>query len=378
MNKVPFFRSAVDESDIERVSSVLRTNFLTTGQVTAEFESKLADYTDTGFAVGTMSCTSAMHLCLIAMGVGPGDEVITTPMSFVATANVVSHVGARPVFADVDSETGNLIPELVEAVVTERTKAIIPVHLYGQMCDMEAICQIAGKYNLHVIEDAAHGLEARRNEYGLGSHSNAACLSFYATKNITSGEGGAVVTNDESLADRLRTLRLHGMSADAADRYTGLYRHYDVVNAGWKANMNNIQAALAIGQLERIAQLHRLRINAYNFYDEAFAKVKGIALMRRIDNVRHAAHLFTIRVDPDVRDAFLHGLQERGIGVAVNFRPIHLMSHYKSSYGCFEGQYPNAEAIGSSTISLPLFPGVTIDEQQQVIDAVADIAAELG
>lgn len=367
--KVPFFKSSIDESDIDRVSEVLRTNFLTTGPVTAELEAELAKYCGTAAGVGVMSCTSAMHLCLTALGIGQGDEVITTPMSFVATANVISHVGARPVFVDVEPGTGNLDASKIEAAITPATRAIMPVHLYGQLCDMKAIAEIAARHGLQIVEDAAHAIEGQRDRKGIGAHSAAACVSFYATKNITAGEGGAILTNDEELAAELKQLRLHGMSADAADRYTGLYRHYDVTEAGWKCNLSDAQAALALGQLLRIDRLLEKRTAAYDRYEVALGGMRGIELMERREDSRHSCHLFTIRVDPEIRDAFLHGLQEREIGVAVNFRPIHLMEYYRRAFGFKEGSFPVAEEIGASTISLPLHPRITEAEQDAVIEA---------
>ena len=375
---VPFFKSSVDESDITRVTEVLRTNFLTTGPITSSLETELADYCSAKEGIGVMSCTSAMHMCLIGSGIGSGDEVITTPMSFVATANVICHVGAHPVFVDVEPGTGNLCVENIEAAITPATRAIMPVHLYGQMCDMTTISEIARRHNLLVIEDAAHALEARCNGSGIAAKSTAACVSFYATKNITAGEGGAILTNDEELAARLKKLRLHGMSAGAEERYTGLYRHYDVPELGWKCNLSDLQAALVLGQLLRIDTLLEKRSLAYAYYEEALQDIPGLTLVDRTPNSRHACHLFTIQVPSQIRDAFLHELQSREIGVAVNFRPIHLMNYYQKTSGYREGDFPNAERIGSSTISLPLHPKITQVEQNTVINAVLDTCTKLG
>ena len=215
VREVPFFRTSVDESDIERVAAVLRTNFLTTGPVVAELEQSLASYTDTAAAVAVTSGTAALHLSLIALGIGSGDEVVTTPMSFVATSNAIVQAGARPVFVDVDAGTGNIDADRLEAAITPRTRAVLPVHMYGQLCDMRALVEIASRHGLSIVEDAAHALEARQDGEPIGARSAAACLSFYATKNITSGEGGAIVTRDRDLAERLRRLRLHGLSAGA-------------------------------------------------------------------------------------------------------------------------------------------------------------------
>lgn len=376
VREVPFFRTSIDESDIERVVAVLRTNFLTTGPVVAELEQSLASYTDTAAAVVVTSGTAALHLSLIALGVGSGDEVITTPMSFVATSNAIVQAGARPVFVDVNAGTGNIDADRVEAAITPRTRAVLPVHMYGQPCDMRALAEIASRHGLAIVEDAAHALEARQDGESIGARSAAACLSFYATKNITSGEGGAIVTRDRALAERLRRLRLHGLSAGAADRYTGLYRHYDVPEPGWKCNMSDIQAALLVGQLARVDDLLAQRVSAFNRYADAFQDVDGIRMPVRISGDRHAAHLFTIQVDPRKRDAILHGLQQRAIGVAVNFRPIHLFEGYARLLDHALGDFPEAERIGASTVTLPLYPNISVEDQQIVIHAVKETVHE--
>ncbi|MBM4435707.1 MAG: DegT/DnrJ/EryC1/StrS family aminotransferase [Actinobacteria bacterium] len=373
---VPFFRTSVDEDDIANVAAVLRTNFLTTGKVTAELEAGLAAYTGTAHAVGLTSCTAALHLCLVALGIGPGDEVLTTPLSFVATANAIVHTGARPVFVDVEPDTGNIDADQVEAALSPRTRVLLPVHLYGQLCDMRRLAAIAARHGLVIIEDAAHALESRRDGVAIGGLAKAACLSFYATKNITSGEGGAVLTNDPALYERLRRLRSHGMSAGAADRYTALYRHYDVPEAGWKYNMSDIQAALLIGQLRRVDALLELRTRAYQRYAAALRDLPGVRQPVVLPNSRHAHHLATIQVDPARRDDVLHGLQQRGIGVAVNFRPIHLMSYYRETFGHRPGQFPAAERIGASTVTLPLYPRIPPADQDAVIAAVKETLRE--
>ena len=377
MAKVPFFRASIDEDDIDRVAAVLRTDFLTTGPVAAELEADLVSYTDTQAAVAVTSCTAALHLCLVALGIKPGDEIITTPMTFVATANAIVHSGAKPVFVDVEPETGNIDVSKVEAAITDRTRVVMPVHLYGQMVDMVRLSEVAEARGIEIIEDAAHALEARRDPASLGSHSRAACLSFYATKNITSGEGGAIVTRDPEFADRLRKLRLHGMTAGAADRYTGTYRHYDVLEAGWKCNMSDVQAAILVGQLRRIDELLDLRTKAFNRYRDALGDYDALRIPDRLAGSRHAAHLFTIQVRSEIRDEMLHALQQRGIGVAVNFRAVHLFEAYREQFQYGEGQFPEAERIGASTISLPLFPGITPDEQDAVADAVDDALKNL-
>lgn len=370
MRKVEFYKHNLDKNDFKKVKSVLNSIFLTTGEVVQEFEEKFQSYLGVNSIVGVTSCTAALQLSLIAWGIGPGDEVITTPMTFCATANAIIHAGARPVFVDVEDRTGNINAELIEDKITKNTKAIIPVHLYGQMCDMKKIRQIASRYKLVVIEDSAHCLEGVRDGLRPGAVADAACFSFYATKSITSGEGGAIATNNGTKADLLKMLRLHGIDKSASERYTKRYRHWDMHVLGWKYNMDNIQAALLIGQLERIESLWRRKQAIANKYEAAFKNVKEIKLMRNAPNSKHAHHLFTIQVLEKKRDAVLFALQKRGIGVAVNFRPVHLLEYYRDKFGFKRGDFPVAEDIGASTISLPLYPKLKENETDYVIKCV--------
>jgi dTDP-4-amino-4,6-dideoxygalactose transaminase len=371
--KIEFFRHNIDQEDINRAVEVLNSIFLTTGSAVEEFEKEFSSYLDVPFSVGVTSCTAALHLGLLAWGIGPGEEVITTPMSFCSTANVILHAGATPVFVDVEEETGNIDAELIEAKVTEKTKAIIPVHLYGQMCDMKRIRQVADKYHLVIVEDAAHCIEGVRDGVKAGTLGDAACFSYYATKNITCGEGGAIVTNHPDKADLFRMLRLHGIDKSAIDRYTNKYKHWDMPVLGWKYNMDNIQAALLIGQLRRIDGLWKRRDEIYRRYEDAFASVKGIELMKTVPDSRHARHLFSIQVPEIKRDSVLHALQEKGIGVAVNFRAIHLLKYYREKFGYKKGDFPIAEKIGNGTISLPLYPLLTDEEIDYVIKTVKQV-----
>ncbi|MEW6570128.1 MAG: DegT/DnrJ/EryC1/StrS family aminotransferase [Nitrospirota bacterium] len=373
VKRVEFFRHSIDDKDIERVSSVLKSIFLTTGDEVKEFERRFSGYLGIKHSIGLTSCTAALQLSLISHGIGAGDEVITTPMSFCATANAIFHAGATPVFVDVEAETGNLNADLIESAVTEKTKAVLPVHLYGQMCDMVKVKKIAQKFNLKVIEDAAHAIEASRDRVRVGHLSDAVCFSFYATKNITSGEGGAVSTNDGKIAEVLRILRLHGIDKDAADRYTKRYQHWDMPMLGWKYNMSNIQAALLIGQLERINDLWQRRDKLWRFYEEELKSVKDVRLLTTLANVKHGRHLFTVLVPPDKRDSTLWELQDRGIGVAVNYRPIHLLSYYRKKFGYSEGDFPVAEDIGKRTISLPLYPSLNEKDVRYVVRTLKEV-----
>jgi dTDP-4-amino-4,6-dideoxygalactose transaminase len=373
VKKIEFFRHSIDKNDRKRTEAVLKSIFLTTGKEVEAFEQKFSAYTGLNNTVGLTSCTAALHLGLISLGIGHGDEVITTPLSFCATANAIIHAGATPVFVDAEEETGNLNADLIGSAVTGKTKAVIPVHLYGQMCDMIRIRSSAAEYNLRVIEDAAHAIEAERDGIKVGHASDVACFSFYATKNITSGEGGAAATNRKELDDFLRMLRLHGIDRSAADRYTHHYQHWDMPVLGWKYNMDNIHASLLVGQVDRIDDLWQQRDRIWKLYEQELSSVRDITILKTLANVRHARHLFTILVPPQKRDAILWNLQDHNIGVAVNYRPIHLLKYYRDRFGFREGDYPVAEDIGKRTISLPLYPSLREKDVGYVVKTLKKI-----
>jgi UDP-4-amino-4-deoxy-L-arabinose-oxoglutarate aminotransferase len=377
MSRVEFYRHALTEADIEEVANTLRSVFLTTGPRAATFEQEFAKFLQVDHAVALSSCTSALFLTLKALNIGPGDEVITTPMTFIATSNAVLHTGATPVFVDVEPETANIDVEQVERAITKRTRAVIPVHLYGLMADMRRLEAVCRRHNLMLIEDAAHSTEAVRDGLRPGQISQAACFSFYATKNLTCGEGGAIATNDAALADSVRRLRSHGMSKEAAGRYTGRYQHWDMLALGYKANLSDIQAALLLGQLPRLDAQRQRREAIARRYEKAFSHLPAVAFPIVPKEATSARHLFTIWVSPDRRDAFLAELQSRGIGVAVNYRAVHLLSYYREQLGFRPGRFPRAERIGNSTITLPLYPRMTDTEVDDVIGAVTEVAAAL-
>ena len=372
--RVEFFKHNIGPDEIASVTTVLKSLFLSTGSVVGDFEDRFAAYLGAPHVVGLTSCTAALHLSLLAYDIGPGDEVITTPMTFVATANAILHTGARPVFVDVEPETGNLDARRVEAAITPRTRAILPVHLYGQMCDMRALREIADRRGLIVVEDAAHALEADRDGVRPGQLAETACFSFYATKSITSGEGGAVSTASAQVADQIRKLRLHGMDLSAADRYTKRYQHWDLEYCGWKYNMDNIQAALLLPQIGRIEEWWERREAISRRYEAAFSNVPGLGSPRVVTGSKSARHLFTIWVAPERRDEMLWKLQDKHIGVSVNYRAIHLLRYYRAAFASGEGMFPVAENIGQRTISLPLYPTLTDAEVEQVIRTVTTVA----
>ena len=371
--RVEFFCHALGDEEKARVLAALDETILTTGAAVAEAERALANYLGIAEVVCLDSCTAALHLALLAADIGPGDEVIVPAMTFVATANAVLMAGATPVFADVHPQTACVTVDTIEPKLTDRTRAVIPVHLYGLLCDMESLSAVARRRNLILIEDSAHCLEARRGPVRPGSHSRAACFSFYATKAITCGEGGALATNDRALAKRVRTLSLHGMTSSACDRYRKRYEHWDVREVGWKYNLDNIRGALLLPQIGNLDAHCQRRREICARYEVAFRDLDGIELPIVPQENWSARHLFTIWVDAARRDEIIADLEQRGIGVAVNYRAVHLLSYYAQRFGYHRGDLPVAESIGNRTISLPLFPQMTDEQVDRVIEAVKEV-----
>jgi dTDP-4-amino-4,6-dideoxygalactose transaminase len=368
--KVEFFRHSIGEEEKAKVCECLDGIFLTAGSYVKDFEEGFGKYTGLRHVVGLNSCTAALHLSLVALGIGAGDEVITSPMTFIATATSIIHTGAIPVFVDVDPHTGLIDPGKIERAITKRTKAIIAVHLYGQMCDMRAIKGIAERRGLKIVEDSAHCIEGERDCTRPGELGDIACFSFYATKNITSGEGGAVGTNKPELAEKVLLLRQHGMSKEAADRHSGNYQHWDMLECGWKYNMDNIQAAMLLPQLGKIEKYWRRRREVYDRYIDGLEGICEIRYPRIAQGSKSSLHLFTIWVDEGKRDSVLEEMGRRGVGVAVNYRAIHLLKYFRERFAYRKGMYPNAERIGECTISLPLYPGLSDEEIGYVIGSV--------
>jgi dTDP-4-amino-4,6-dideoxygalactose transaminase len=368
--KIPYFRHELGQVELESLAGVFKGDILTTGEAVSTFEAKFASYLGQRHALAVTSCTGALHMALLALDIEPGDEVITTPMSFVATATAILEAGATPVFVEVEADTGNLDPHRVEAAITAKTKAILPVHLYGLMCDMRALRAIADRHGLHIIEDAAHCIEGVRDGVRPGQLSDAACFSFYATKNLTCGEGGAITVNDDALAERLKLLRLHGMTRMAQESAREGYRHWDMVALGWKYNMSNIEAALLLPQFERMdAKLVRRHALAER-YERAFADMDGIRVPSSRPNSVHARHIYTVWCHGCARDDLIAYLHAERIGAVVNYRPIHLMSYFAKRYGYRVGDFPISEWIGNCTISLPFYPDMPIDDVEVVAEAV--------
>lgn len=368
--KVEFFKHNIGDDEKASLIGTLDSLFLTTGERVRQFEKEFATYMNVRHCVAVTSCTEALIVCMKALGIGPGDEVITTPLTFAATSLAIIHAGAHPVWVDVEGATGNIDVSMIENAITEKTRAILPVHLYGQMCDMRKIREIADRYGLVVIEDCAHSLESQRDGVRPGQLSDAACFSFYATKSITCGEGGALITNCARLAEKAKCLRLHGINSGAEERYTKRYEHWDLLETGMKCNMSDIQASLLLPQIKKIDRFWERRREIYTMYEDAFYDLKKISMPRILPGSKSAYHLFTIWVAPETRDFFLSRLQDRGIGVAVHYRAIHLLTAFQRLYGKKRGDFPIAEKIGDSTISLPIYPRLTDEEVAHVIETV--------
>lgn len=373
--KIEFTRHNLSERDIFTAKRVMRSIFLTTGPMVAEFEEKFAKYLHISQAVGLTSCTGALHLALLRYGIGPGDEVITTPMTFVATATAILEAGAKPVFVDVCPKSGLLLPEKIEPSITKKTKAVIPVHLYGRMADMRGFSQLARKYALTLIEDSAHCIEGMRDGIRPGQLSNAACFSFYATKNMTCGEGGALVCRSYRDAEWYRSARHHGISKNASTRYSKKYEHWDMEMMGWKYNMDDIQAALLIGQIERLGKNRKRRHHLEMLYRDLLRHIKGLDFIEPAGvNEISGHHLLTVLLPKRCsRDKVLHKLQELGVGCAVNYRAVHTLSYFRKTFGYRSNDFPVAYEIGKRTISLPLYPKLDETDVKKVCKALKTI-----
>jgi dTDP-4-amino-4,6-dideoxygalactose transaminase len=386
--KVEFYRHQLGDEEAGSWRRVLDTLFLTLGPQVAAFEDELGRFLVRGregatppHVVGTNSCSMGMLLALRALDVGAGDEVITTPMTFAATTNAILHLGARPKLVEVEPATGLLDPAAVRAAVSPKTVGILPVHLYGQLADMRALRALADQHGLFLVEDAAHGVEMERDGVRPGDLGDAAVFSFYATKNLTSGDGGAVATKDARVAERLRRLRNHGVSKAASDRHGALYQHWDLIELGYKANLTDLDAALLRPQLLHVEEKRSQREQRVRRYESLLRErvpdmqdppptVHGVPwLVERRGTSSH--HLFTFHTWPGERDAMLSRLGAAGIGTAVNYRAIHELTYLVETLRLPPGSLPVAEEIGSRTISLPLYPTLTQDDQDRVIDAVA-------
>ena len=375
---LPFHRPSIDEEDVSSVSMALRSGWLTHGPVCKEFEAEFAAHVGARRAVALSSCTAALHLALVAHGVGPGDEVITTPFTFCASAHVIEHVGATPVFADIDPITMQIDPAQVERVLGPRSKAIIAVDYGGHPCLIDEIVKMARAWGIVVIEDAAHSLGAAVGHRPVGSIADVTAFSFYATKNITTGEGGMLTTEDHQLADRIEQLRLHGMRRDAWRRYQQAASwYYEVYEAGFKANMTDFQAALGRSQLRREAAMRTRRTTIADRYSAAFTVLGDLVELPTVrDGLRSAWHLYPLRLAGEVRDKrgqLAKDLNRLGIGTSVHFIPLHLLAHFRQCFGFRGGEFPASEDAYSRILSLPLYSSMSECDVERVINATSNV-----
>jgi dTDP-4-amino-4,6-dideoxygalactose transaminase len=375
---LPFYRPWIDDDDVEAVAAAIRSGWITTGPTTKEFESEFASQVGATHAVAINSCTAGLHLGLVAMGVGPGDEVITTPYTFVATVATIVEAGATPVLADVEPDTLNIDPEEIARKSGDRTRCIVPVHIAGHPCEMDTILEAACASGVSVMEDAAHAFPASFRGRTIGSMSRATVFSFYATKNLTTGEGGMVTTEDEELAARMRRLALHGMDKDAWRRYdrSGSW-FYEVTELGFKYNLSDIQSALGLSQLRKMERMVRRREAIVRSFDDAFEREPALEIPARRSHVGHAWHLYILRLRPDAlridRDRFIQEMADRGVGCSVHFIPVHLHPYYRDYFGACPEDYPVAFREYSRALTLPLYPAMSDADVAHVVDACLDV-----
>lgn len=373
-----FGRPKIERAEIEEVVKTLRSGWIGTGPKVAKFEENFRRYKQAKYAIAVSSGTAALHLSALASGIGVGDEIITTALTFCATVNAIIRTGATPVLADIEPSTMNIDPGEIEKKITPKTKAIVPVHLAGRPCDMKAITFIAKKHNLKIIEDCAHAIESTYQGKATGTFGDFGCFSFYVTKNLVTAEGGMILTDKEYAASRIKILALHGMTKDAWERFGDKgYKHYDVVEMGFKYNMTDIQASLGLHQLKRLELNWKRRSKIWRKYNEAFSDLAVTVPVPVSSTMKHGYHLYTLLVDKErsgiSRDDFMQEMYERNIGTGVHYRSIPEHSYYQKIYGFKPEDYPIAMRIGRQTVSLPLSAGLNDRDVEYVIWAVRDI-----
>ena len=373
----------IHEQEIAEVEAVMRSGWLGTGPRVAQFESGFGAYVGVppGNVAAVNSCTAALHVSMVAAGLKPGDEVLTTAMTFCATANAIIHAGATPVPVDIDCRTQNIDCQKIRERITDRTRAIVPVHFAGRACDMDELGAIAKEFDLTIIEDCAHAVETEWKGRKAGTFGDFGCFSFYVTKNITTGEGGMVIARSEAAIERIKVLALHGMTKDAWRRFSDEgYKHYQVVEAGFKYNMMDLQAAIGLHQLERIEASWQRRREIWKRYQEAFADLPAVSPAEPDPDTRHAYHLYTLLVDENEsgidRDSFMASLTDAGIGVGVHYLSLASHPHYQERFGWRPEEYPVADYVSERTVSLPLSARLTDAEVSRVIEETHRVLAK--
>jgi dTDP-4-amino-4,6-dideoxygalactose transaminase len=377
---LPLTRPWIGPEEKQEVMDTLNGVWLSRGPKVSQFEEEFQNYTGANHAIAVCSCTAALHVSIVAAGVKEGDEVITSPITFPATTNAILYERATPVLVDVDRNTFNMAPELIEERITARTKAIIPVHMAGQPCDMDRILEIARRRHLVVIEDAAHAIGAKYGEKHAGTLGDAGCFSFYASKNLVTGDGGMIIADDKKFAEFARVISLHGMSTSAWKRYSKEgSANWELVYPGFKYNMTDIEASLGIHQLRKIELITSLRQKLSVLYDQLLADLPEITLPHRAPGRRHACHLYVITLDVDhlsvTRDQFMEMLKAENIGCGIHFISVHLQPYYQKRFGYRTEDYPNAAWLSDRILSLPLFPQMAETDVQDVSRAVHKVIA---
>lgn len=363
------------DEEIQELTDCVKSGWIGTGPRVARFEDKFREYRKAQAAVAVNSCTAALHLSLLAANLEPGDEVITTPMTFCATVNAIIHADLKPVLVDIDPATQNIDVDAIEAAITPRTRALLPVHFAGRPCEMGKLMNIASRFELKVIEDCAHATEATFGGKSVGTFGDFGCFSFYVTKNMTTGEGGMVLCKSAEAQARVRTLALHGLTRDAWHRFGDQgYKHYDVVECGFKYNMTDMQAALGLHQLSRVESNWSRRQEIWNAYSSAFADLPVVVPSPEHKESRHAYHLYTLLINEKscgvTRDEFVRGMQRRNIGVGVHYLSIPEHPYYQARFGWKPEQFPAAMRIGRQTVSIPLAANLDASDVADVADAV--------
>jgi len=373
-----FGNPLIEEEEITEVVATMKSGWLGTGPKVAKFEEMFKEYIGCKYALAVNSCTAGLHLSLIAVGIKAGDEVITAPMTFASTANVIVHTGAIPVFADIKRSSMNIDPAEIERKITKRTKAVIPVHFAGRACNMDAILDIAKRHRLSIINDGAHAIETEYKGRKIGSLGDISSFSFYVTKNIVTGEGGMATTNNKEYADKIKIYALHGLNKDAWRRFSDDgYKHYSVIYPGFKYNMMDLQASIGIHQLKRIEGYSKRRRDIWRKYNNSFRNLPCFIPAEVENNTRHAFHLYTLLVDINNlttnRDGIMDALYNENIGTGVHYTALHLHPFYAKKFNYKRGDFPNAEFVSDRTISLPLSPKLMDEDVQDVITTVRKI-----
>jgi dTDP-4-amino-4,6-dideoxygalactose transaminase len=377
---IPFSRPSIGDEEIAEVVACLRSGWITTGPRTAQFETDFAAVVQAPHALAVSSATAGLHLTMLALALEPGDEVITTPLTWPATVNTIVLAGATPVLVDIEPETLNLDVDRIAAALTPQTRAILPVHFAGQPCDMDALTALARAHRLRIVEDAAHALGAAYRAHPIGALGDAAVFSFHPIKNITTGEGGMVTTGDDELARRMRLLRFHGVERDAWKAYGGAQLPlYDVTAPGLKYNLTDIQSAIGIHQLRKLASLNAERERLARRYDAAFTAIPALRPLGRAPYpIRHAHHLYVVRLALELvridRNAFMAAVMNAGVGLGLHFTAVHELTYYRRLLGDLRSALPVATAVSQQLFSLPLFPGLSDVEQDRVVEVIAHTA----